>query len=168
MLDYKQFEALILTPALQALQLDSLSLLIAGTIAHESKGGTYIKQINGPALGVCQIEDATFNSLWQSYLPNQAILTNKIMTLCQFSRVPKAYQMIYDMLLSVAMCAALYKWRLDSHKESSPLTIESCADCWIKYYNCGGKGTKDEFINDYKRWIGAVASTRPAKAKAST
>lgn len=162
MLDYKQFEFLILNPALSALQLDNLSILVAGTIAHESKGGTYIKQLNGPALGIAQMEPATHDSIWQSYLPNQNILTHKLMTLLGFARAPKANQMINDMLYSVVMCACLYKWRLESHKENSPKTIIEAAQVWKKYYNSNqGKGTTDEFINDYGQWTGT--GTKPGK-----
>ena len=167
MISYSQFNALILTPALTALQLDSLSLLVAGTIAHESKGATYLKQINGPALGPAMIEPATHDSIWNSYLPNQAAITSKLMILCQFSRAPKSSQMINDLLYSVCMCAILYKWRLDSHRESSPKTIEECAQVWKAYYNTAlGKGTTDEYITDYREWTG-TNKPRGAKAVAS-
>ena len=40
---------------------ESATNLLLGTAAQESRFGTYIKQINGPACGVFQIEPLTYS-----------------------------------------------------------------------------------------------------------
>ena len=42
--------------------------LLLGTCAVESNFGTYLKQKNGPALGVFQIEPSTLIDIWENYL----------------------------------------------------------------------------------------------------
>ena len=168
MLNYNQFDALIVTPALAGLQLDTegFHILINGTVAHESKGGTYIKQLQGPALGICQMEPATHDSIWQAYLPNQSIISHRLMTLCSFARAPKSSQMINDMLYAVSMCAILYKWRIDSHRQDYPKTLEEAAEMWKAYYNTiNGKGTVEQFCNDYRQFTG---SAKPTKGKGNS
>lgn len=166
MLNYNQFDSLIVTPVLSAFQLDNEGwhMLINGTIAHESKGGTYLKQIDGPALGICQMEETTHNSIWQAYLPHQPIMSHKLMTLCTYSRPPRAEQMVNDLLYSVAMCVLLYKWRLDSDKIPHPNSLENAATIWKAIYNTKkGKGTVDEFVNDYNEFTGSKKAQKNTK-----
>jgi|SRR6185312_557924 len=156
MINHAQFDSLIVTPVLAAFALDTegMHMLINGTVAHESKGGTYIAQLRGPALGICQMEAATHDSIWAAYLPQQTFYTHKLMTLCSYARMPKAQQLTYDLLYATAMCALLYKWRMDYHKVSSPTTLEQAADIWKRFYNTTlGSGTVDEFIADYKAFV---------------
>jgi len=59
---------------------DAEELLIA-TAAQESLLGTYRTQMGGPALGVMQMEPATFNDIWANYLAYKTDLGNKIRAL---------------------------------------------------------------------------------------
>ena len=71
---HNQLRELIITPALSKLQLyskDAEELLIF-TCAVESDGGTYLKQIKGPALGIYQMEPRTYNDIWQNYMRNRS------------------------------------------------------------------------------------------------
>ncbi len=44
---------------------DAVELLMM-IAAHESKLGTYLKQVNGPALGIFQMEPATHDDVWEN------------------------------------------------------------------------------------------------------
>lgn len=44
---------------------DAVELLMM-IAAHESKLGTYLRQVNGPALGIFQIEPATHDDVWEN------------------------------------------------------------------------------------------------------
>lgn len=44
------------------------TVLSLGTALHESNGGEFLTQIGGPALGVWQIEPATYTDCWQNFL----------------------------------------------------------------------------------------------------
>ena len=101
------------------------------------------------------METLTHDSIWQTYLPHNAAISHKLMVLCQFARAPKAQQLIHDLMYSVCMMVILYKWRIDSHKERHPLTLEEAAQIWKTYYNTSkGKGTVEQFINDYRKFAG--------------
>jgi hypothetical protein len=65
MFDITQFRADILTPTLEALQFREIELkeLLVFTCAVESAGGTYVKQVKGPALGIFQLEPNTFTDV---------------------------------------------------------------------------------------------------------
>ena len=59
--------------------------LLMATAAQESLLGQYRTQMGGPALGIFQMEPATFNDIWANYLhykpiaaPVQALFTNGI------------------------------------------------------------------------------------------
>lgn len=168
MFNYKQYLNSILIPTLSALSMDndSMRMLLAGTCAHESLGGTYIYQLNGPALGIMQIEPATHNSMWQVYLPNQPILTSRLMSLCHFSRAPQAEAMISNLLYSTAMAAILYKWRIEQARESFPVDLVSAAECWKKHYNTYlGKGKVEDFIRHYEQFTGSSKKQTLPKKK---
>lgn len=42
--------------------------LLMMTCAHESRLGSYLKQVNGPALGLFQMEPDTLDDLWDNYI----------------------------------------------------------------------------------------------------
>ena len=73
MINPKQFYDNVVVPSFEDMYLfhpildsDTARKLVFATFLHESKGGTYIKQVHGPALGVYQIEPATFDFVWKS------------------------------------------------------------------------------------------------------
>lgn len=70
MFDAGQFCEYILEPALKEVGLYSKGAeqLLLGTACAESKLGTYLHQINGPALGVFQVEPRTHEDLWENYI----------------------------------------------------------------------------------------------------
>lgn len=64
MINYNQFKEHVVVPVLKYLEpeipySESAVNLLLMTAAHESRGGTYLKQINGPALGVYQMDQLT-------------------------------------------------------------------------------------------------------------
>lgn len=73
MINPKQFYDLVILPAFEdmkafhpVLYSETAIKLVFATFLHESGGGTYLKQIKGPALGVYQIEPATFEDIWKT------------------------------------------------------------------------------------------------------
>ncbi len=125
--------------------------LILGTIAQESALGYYIEQISGPALGICQMEPNTFNDIMNNYLNYRDSLKNKILKTCNISEF-KSESLKYNMALAICMCRIHYL----RVSESIPNNVEGCARYWKKYYNtCLGKGTEEEFINNYNKYINA-------------
>jgi type VI secretion system secreted protein VgrG len=166
MINYSQAQAYVIKPALDALALGVLEPLLTGTLAHESLGGTYLSQLGGgPAMGPFQMEGATHDDIWTQYLPHESMLTSRLMILCSMSTKPKAEMLRTNLLYAAAMCAILYKWRLDQHRQSMPQTIEDCAKAWKQYYNTvKGKGTVEQWIEAYNKYVGVKPTKKAASA----
>lgn len=124
--------------------------LILGTIAQESHNGEYIRQLNGgPALGICQMEPATFRDIVDCYLKYKPELARSIMSVSGANALRSEY-LEYNLALSVAMCRVHYL-RI---KEAIPAELAGWAHYWKLYYNSpAGKGTEEEFIANFKRLV---------------
>lgn len=123
--------------------------LILGTIAQESGFGIYIKQIKGPALGICQIEPFTFEDILNNFLVYKPTLKAKIRGTCNIYEL-RSESLVYNLAFSIAMCRIFYL-RIS---EPLPNNLEDYAKYWKKHYNTHlGKGTEQEFINNYKKYV---------------
>lgn len=72
--------------------------LLLATCAHESLLGYFLKQHQGTALGIYQIEPATHTDLWQNYLNYRPELTTKINTLTRaYDRQPNDNELITNL-----------------------------------------------------------------------
>lgn len=134
--------------------------LILGTIAQESQFGTYLYQLgNGPALGICQMEPATHNDIWNNYLKYKPDVANLVRSYALTSgpfatsnSFPSAKQMVGNLYYAIAMC------RIHYLRIKAPLPqagdINGYAAYWKKYYNTVlGKGTEPEFVANYKKYV---------------
>jgi len=123
--------------------------LILGTIAQESAYGKYHKQINGPALGICQMEPNTFNDIIKNYLKYHPDIVERIKSVCHVN-VLSAVDMTSNDQLAICMCRVHYL----RQKGTIPTTIEGYAKYWKQWYNTPlGKGTETEFIRNYHLWV---------------
>ena len=142
-LDFVQFKALV-KKVLHSLDLDSRGAvnLILGTAAQESRFGTYLVQRGGgPATGIFQIEPATFRYLQEKYSQKYPEIAGR-----------KTEEMEWDLRLDIIMCRLKYL----SIPEKLPAfnDLDEMADYWKKYYNTPlGRGTTDEFIGNYNRYV---------------
>lgn len=129
--------------------LDSANLIL-GTIAQESAYGKYRKQLgSGPALGICQMEPATFNDIVLNFLKYKPELAAKIKQVAQVSEFNPNDLYLNDRL-SICMCRAHYL----RCKEAIPNSVEGYAKLWKLRYNTPlGAGTEKEFIENYERYV---------------
>lgn len=128
---------------------DAVNLLL-GTAAQESHLGEYIRQLgNGPALGIFQMEPATFRDIMVNYLKYKPDLGQKIIALAGTNGLKSEY-LEFNLVVAIAF-ARLHYLRVS---EKIPNTIDGYARYWKVYYNtCKGKGTEQEFIENYKRFV---------------
>lgn len=127
---------------------DRIVNLIVGTICQESACGEYLKQIKGPACGICQIEPNTAKDIINNYILKRANLFtsysrlyNKNLTLEQ--------NLCYNLMFSIFMCRVFYL----RFVEEIPQDLEGQARYWKKYYNTSkGKGTIEQYITNYRRF----------------
>ncbi len=110
MFNVEQFRKEIIEVALHKLGVysDSGLELLTLTCAQESMGGTYIKQIEGPALGVFQMEPKTHDDLWATFLPNRSDLAYRILGAIYLSTKPPAEFLKYNLLYAAMMCRIRY------------------------------------------------------------
>jgi len=147
-LDKTQFRDLIrrsLHSVDSALCSDAAINLLLGTAAQESKFVTYLRQLGtGPALGVFQIEPATFNWLRDKY-SNRMGYTTVLQ-----GRV--AVELEWDIFLSIVI--ARLRYRVVPAALPPADDIEKLAAYWKLYYNTpAGAGTVEEFIKNYERYV---------------
>jgi hypothetical protein len=124
--------------------------LVCGTIAQESDYGLYRKQIGvGPALGICQIEKATFEDIKKNFLKYHKNIEAKI---CMVSHVSSL--VFEDMLSNDALSICMARVAYFRQKEGIPETLEEQAAYYKKYYNTPlGKATVQEYIEKYKKYV---------------
>lgn len=128
---------------------DAVNLLM-GTAAQESNLGKYRKQIGGgPALGIFQMEPSTFDDIRKNFLRFKPELAVKIE---RIGRISRFYAPDLENNDRLAICMTrIHYLRV---KEPIPNNLEGWAKYWKRYYNTNlGKGTEDEFIRNFKKYV---------------
>lgn len=107
----------------------------------------------GPALGIYQMELATYDYLWDDYLERRDDLKQKVMKACDITAevCPVAERMIWDLRFATLMARLKY-WTIP---EAIPKAEDllAIAEYYVKYYNAGGKATIEKFLENYKKFV---------------
>ncbi|MBF0401309.1 MAG: hypothetical protein HQL90_11125 [Magnetococcales bacterium] len=152
-MDPKQFERYVIQPALELLQLDSPAAraLMLGTAAQESGLGHYLRQVGGgPAMGVFQMEPATYHDIWRNFIAYKPAIQARLAM--RWPIEPKPEEMITDLLLAAVMC------RLHYLRVNAPLPqaedLPGLARYWKRFYNTvQGAGTEAEFMRNWREHV---------------
>lgn len=146
----------IITPALLSITSNVLyskaavSLLI-GTSANESMLGKYVHQINGPALGIYQIEPNTHKDVWNNYINFRPDLSKVLFDL--YPRIEKGIDddlLIYDHRYSTIIARIIYYRVPEALPDNGDIIGQ--AKYWKKYYNTNlGSGTESGYIMNAKK-----------------
>lgn len=174
-MNINQARTYVIQPTLQAMSCYSRSAeeLLVLTMAQESRGGYYLHQLGGgPAMGIYQMEPASYQDLEDWLKDNRPDLWKKIQELVipmptgsEGSAVAKIYRkfylmlfdpcvpelMITDLKFATAMARAFYL------RVPEPLPaaddVEGLAKYWKDHWNTYlGAGTVDEAIENYNRY----------------
>ncbi len=149
MLDRKQFTEHIIRPALEAIDLysEAAAELLLGTAIQESRL-TYLKQLGGgPALGLFQMEPATFADIHANFLAYRAELSDKLLRICD---IRKPEFMIHNLHYAAAMCRIHYYRDSQALPEVGDLPAQ--AAYWKRVYNTPlGAGTEQEYIDNWNK-----------------
>lgn len=125
--------------------------LLMGTAAQETNFH-HLKQTSGPALGLYQCEPATHRSIWKDYLWYRDSLTNQVRQFASQKYTGKTIddsELIGNLYYATVICRIHY-YRIP---EKIPEDVQGLAEYWKKYYNTDqGKGTIDQFIDNYVRY----------------
>lgn len=151
MFNCQQFRELIVKPTLSKLQAYSSEAeeLLVFTCAAETNGGTYLQQLNGPALGIYQCEPSTYTDIWEKYIRHNSrvLLLLQIHFGCTF--LPKCDRLIYDLEFATAMARLHYMRFKDELPKADD--INGIYEYYKKFYNTPkGAATKTESIKKYK------------------
>ena len=124
--------------------------LLLGTAAQESHLGKYRKQIGGgPALGIYQMEPATFDDIVKNYLSSKPVLKEKIIEVSGVTEL-NSKDLVNNDRLSTCM-ARVHYLRV---KEGIPSSLDGQARYYKKYYNTYlGAATEQEYKSNYKKLV---------------
>jgi len=134
------------------LRSDDAEELLLGTAAQESFMGTYLKQLHGPAFGIYQMEPATHDDIWRSYLRFGSGKLDEKVRGFMVGVEPSAGQMVWNLAYATAM-ARVHYYRI---REALPSLhdVDAMARYWKRYYNTAlGRGTVEEFKKNYARFV---------------
>lgn len=124
--------------------------LLIGTAAHESGGFRYRRQVNGPALGLFQIEPITHNSIRTEWAKTHPEILDRL----DEYLIP-GHDAVEQLVDNDHYAAGICRLKYAGIKEPLPdaYDIPALASYWLRYYNAGGKGTEQKFIDDYRRYV---------------
>lgn len=158
MIDPTHLREYVIRPACEAIGLYSLAAeqLLLGTACQESKCGTYLHQLGGgPALGIFQMEPATWGDLYKNFMAGDRLtLRDKVDALASNAggkKFPAAEEMTFNLRYAAAMC------RIHYYRVKAPLPaagdIEAQAAYWKRFYNTpAGAGTEAEYLQNWRRY----------------
>lgn len=142
---YIKYQSLIETSIINSLGVTpskEMVDLLLGTMAVESDMGKFRKQLGGPAIGIFQIEPTTLEDMRNNYMKYHD----------RYKYVMKGDPESNDSYACVI--AYIYYKRVGGH--IPPGTIGQ-AYVWKKKYNTWeGKGTIDQYIKQYNKYIGTI------------
>jgi hypothetical protein len=151
-----EFRALI-KKTLQPLALWSAGAeeLLVATAAQESHLGMYRRQINGPALGIFQMEPATFNDIWGNYLKYKPGLEADLCELAT-TQPPRPVEMVTNDAFAILMARV--------HYYRAPEALPAATDLggiWqlykLRWNTPLGAATYEQFVANYKKYVNGPA-----------
>lgn len=154
----KQLKECVIIPTLYYLDLwsESATNLLLGTCAQESQMGTYLKQVNGVAMGIYQIEPATHRDIVERYLylPEKHALQEKVKRIIsqinQYGNPDS--ELIFNLRYATAICRIKYLMAPDPLPEADD--VMGLANYYKNFYNTAqGKGTVYQFVENYKKYV---------------
>ena len=151
-LNTQQLRLLVVRPTLLELDLWSLAAenLLIGTALQESRCH-YLKQLaGGPAVGIYEMEPASYDDIYANFLTFQPDLRAKVNALATAPR--SAEHMIWNLKYATAMARCQYrrsKYALPASEDALGL-----ATMWKQVYNTPlGAGTVAEALPHFERAV---------------
>lgn len=153
MFNITQFRKELVLPVLSQLQMYSKSAeeLLVFTCAVESDGGTFFRQVKGPAVGIYQCEPRTHEDLWRNFILYKNDVTTMLSINFGVTLIPSPDRLATDLRYATAICR-LHYLRV---KEALPKEndVDAIYEYYKKYYNTPlGKSTKAKSIAAYKKF----------------
>jgi len=131
--------------------------LLLGTAVQES-GLRHLFQINGPALGVYQIEEKTHEDVWDNYLAYRPELTSTIRGLASQNTFTSSNENLNrELITNLAYATAIARIIYYRVKAAIPKTLEGQAKYWKAHYNTRlGKGKPRDYVRNWHRHVAPI------------
>jgi hypothetical protein len=151
-IDVEQLRINIIRPVLTRLDLHTPAAenLVLGTALQESHA-RYIRQIDGPAMGIYQMEPATHYDLYKNFLSYDKTLRQRVMNFAGYfsGDLPDPGELIGNLFYATAMCRVHYRRQKDPLPTNEPYAL---AQYWKNLYNTRyGKGTVEQAVPHFQR-----------------
>ena len=129
---------------------DAVELLML-TAAQESHLGRYLKQIQGPARGVFQIEPSTMADLIRNYLMYRDKLGDALKRV-HGDGLETEIHLTGNLAFQIVVARLIY--RRVPEPLPNRLDVTEMAEYWKKYWNTHlGKGTVQEAVDNYYKYV---------------
>lgn len=157
MIDPIHLLSYIIRPVLKDMRLWSVDAerLLLGTACAESDCGRWLRQRGeGPAVGIYQMEPATYQDIWQHFLNYRHDLYRRVLkwSSCTEPDIPEPREMIGNLNFATAMCRVHYLRSSDP----IPSTLKEQAEYWKRLYNTeDGKGTINGYLKKWDQFVPA-------------
>lgn len=126
--------------------------LLLLTAAVESDMGSYLKQINGPALGIYQMEPDTYWDIHENFLKYRPDLHEQVSDFSLSVDLGGANELAGNLYYSTAMARAHYLRFPEPLPKADD--VEGLARYWKKYWNTEkGGGTVEAAIYKYTKYV---------------
>jgi len=153
MIDPNHLLRYVIRPVLESLGLHSVAAerLVLGTACQESECGRWLVQVGGPALGIYQMEPATYDSLWLDFLAYQPRLAPKVKQFCSGLVLNSSREMIWNLAYATAMCRVHYY----RDPQLIPTDLPGQAEYYKRVYNtAAGAATPEQYRKNWQRFVG--------------
>ncbi len=150
-IDARQFRELIVRPSLKEVGLWSPEAeeLLMLTAAQESHLGTWIAQVNGPALGVYQMEPATHIDVWRYLLDNNR---SGILARLPWRTQQDSSKLVRDLGYATVMARLRYLYAPEPIPAADQ--VYKLAAYWKQWYNTSlGAGRISDAVLKYHRYV---------------
>lgn len=150
-IDPQNLRDLVIRPTLNSLELggDAAEEIMLGTALQESGDGRRLIQAGGgPALGIWQMEPATYNDIWMNFLTARPVLMGVVRSLRIPSIVAPLDQLEGNLYYACAMARLVYYRRPEPLPAAGDLAAQ--AAFYVQHYNAGGKATINEYIANWR------------------
>lgn len=150
---------LVIRPTLQHLgeQKDTIATaenLLLGTAAQESGLGFHLKESRAQGLGIYRIAPRTHLNIWDKYLVNSPETASAVRGLAsqhEFLANPHA-ELATNLSYATAIAWLIYQ------RCGKPLpqdgSVRDLGEFWARHYHHRPKASADEFVQNYKLFIG--------------
>lgn len=162
-LNVRQVLERVIRPALRSLgdgmASEAAERLVLGTAAVESEFRHLVQLGGGPAVGLWQMEPATYRDIWQNFLAYKEDL--RLRVLANATRTngredePDPTEMIWNLRLGAVMCRVHYL--RDPNYLPDARNVDALAAVWKRHYNTRlGAGTEAKFMAAWHKLVGPI------------